>query len=95
VTDIARSKDFYENMLGLKVVSEMGGESVLFEAGNGTIVEISRTQGTVGAGHTEAGFTVHDLERVVAGLKERGVEFQHVDMVRAWPPSTASSRWVR
>lgn len=95
MTDIARSKDFYENMLGLKVVSEMGGESVLFEAGNGTIVEISRTQGTVGAGHTEAGFTVHDLERVVAGLKERGVEFQHVDMVRAWPPSTASSRWVR
>ena len=79
VTDIARSKDFYENTLGLKVANEMG-ESVFFEAGNGTSLEIYRTQGTVGAGHTEAGFTVHDLERVVAGLKERGVTFQDVDM---------------
>jgi catechol 2,3-dioxygenase-like lactoylglutathione lyase family enzyme len=80
VTDIARSKDFYENALGLRVVSEEAGHSVFFEAGNGTVLEINLTQGSVGAGHTEAGFTVPDLERVVAGLKERGVEFQDVDM---------------
>jgi len=80
VTDMAASRDFYQNKLGLKVVSEEAGRSVFFEAGNGTYLEMSLTQGSVGAGHTEAGFTVPDLERVVAGLKERGVEFQDVDL---------------
>ena len=80
VTDIARAKDFYENKLGLKVIGGEEGMSVFFEAGNGSTLEISFTQGMVGAGHTEASFHVPDLEPVVAALKERGVEFQDVDM---------------
>ena len=80
VTDIARAKDFYESTLGLRVIGEEAGMSVFFEAGNGTTLEISFTQGTVGAGHTEASFHVGDLEPIVAALKERGVEFQDVDM---------------
>lgn len=80
VTDVERARAFYSDVLGLALADEMPGESLHFRCGADTWLEVFRTRAGVGAGHTEAGFLVTGIEGLVAGLRERGVEFQDVDM---------------
>ena len=73
VTDLDRSKRFYQETLGLKFLWE-NPASVRFGCGHGTELSIFR-RGPSSADHTLSHFEVSDLESVVRGLEERGVAF--------------------
>jgi catechol 2,3-dioxygenase-like lactoylglutathione lyase family enzyme len=79
-SDLERARAFYSDVLGLGEVGTMEGESVHYECGAGTMLELYRTRAGVASGHTEAGWQVADIEAVVTGLRERGVEFEEYDL---------------
>ena len=73
VTDLDRSKQFYGETLGLKLLWE-NPVSARYSCGGGTELSIFR-RGPSLADHTLAHFEVTDVEGLVRGLEERGVEF--------------------
>ncbi len=79
-TDIKRSREFYENVLGLKK-SEMASpeDAALYECGNGTTLYVY-VRGESKAEHTLATFTVQALEQEVDELTKKGVKFEHYEM---------------
>jgi catechol 2,3-dioxygenase-like lactoylglutathione lyase family enzyme len=79
VKDLAAAKKFYEGVLGLKLASANEPEAVTFKSGSSrVIVYRSQYAGTNKA--TAINWTVgNDMEKVVRGLKEKGVAFEHYD----------------
>ena len=80
VTDLERAKAFYSDILGLELAAEVEGEGLHYQCGGGTQLEVYRTRVGVGAGHTEAGFQVDDIELLVTYLQQRGVVFEDYDL---------------
>lgn len=79
VRDIGVARDFYETKLGLKPIGEMSDEVQLFNSGNGTIeVYKSEYAGTNKA--TTMSWEVEDVDSEVAGLKDKGIVFEHYDL---------------
>lgn len=76
VTDMARSRKFYEEVLGLKMGSNFGDQWVEYHLGEGTFaittMNIGRTPGAKGA---VVGFEVADLAGFTKKLKEKSVKF--------------------
>ena len=81
VKDLAASKQFYANKLGLKQVGAEGQEAVEYQTGGGTKLLIYRSQY---AGHNDATgvtWTVTDnIRDVVRDLKSKGITFEHYDI---------------
>lgn len=77
-TDLATSKKFYTEKLGLSIKSEHSG-GVSFSAGGGTELYIYERPPSPAA-HTLAVFSVNDLESVVDGLSAKGVKFEQYDI---------------
>ena len=75
VTDISRSKAFYTEKLGLKLVAEADA-GITLEAGKGTQLFLYQ-RGPSKADHTLAAFDVDNLEEVVKELISNGVVFEH------------------
>jgi catechol 2,3-dioxygenase-like lactoylglutathione lyase family enzyme len=73
VTDLDRSRRFYEGTLGLTVLWDSPA-SVRFDCGGGTQLSIFR-RGPSNADHTLAHFEVGDIEAVVRELEGRDVTF--------------------
>ena len=74
-TDIAASRAFYHETLGLEIVSE-SEERLLFRCGAGTGLLISHsTIGTRDA-QTQVAWRVPDIHAAIADLRERGVTIQ-------------------
>jgi catechol 2,3-dioxygenase-like lactoylglutathione lyase family enzyme len=83
VSDVEASLRFYAETLGLELLERRDdlpeNREAELRAGDGTLLLYE----SVGAGksrHTVAGFRVADLDAVVAGLRERGVEFEEYDL---------------
>lgn len=76
VADMVRSKEFYENVLGLEVSSTFGDQWVEYDLGGNTFaitsMNIGRTPGAKGAA---VGFEVSDFEAFTKKLKEKSVKF--------------------
>ena len=77
--DLQRAKGFYQETLGLKVLSEDPTPGILFGAGNGTAIYLYQ-RGKTKADHTEAAFSVSDVEAEVKELKSKGVKFEEYDI---------------
>ena len=82
VSDLDAAVEFYEGVLGLRLVARRTdipeNPEAEFSAGEGRLAVYK----SVGAGrsrHTLAGFRVDDLEAAVASLRERGVVFEDYD----------------
>ena len=82
VSNVERAVDFYGGTLGLELQVRRDdlpeNREAEFRAGDGSLVVYE----SVGAGQsraTVAGFRVADLDSVVAGLRERGVQFEEYD----------------
>jgi catechol 2,3-dioxygenase-like lactoylglutathione lyase family enzyme len=83
VRDLARSREFYEGVLGLKSIArpDLGLPGVWYAAGDGEIHLIQTPAGmTVGAPPerltplaNHCAFEVDDYEKAVAALKQRGL----------------------
>jgi catechol 2,3-dioxygenase-like lactoylglutathione lyase family enzyme len=76
--DLAGTRRWYENVLGLTVLYE-DPVSVAYGSGDSQL-NVYETQAAGTAQHTLIGWVVDDLERVVDGLTAKGVGFEHYDM---------------
>ena len=83
--DVARLRQFYEG-LGFSVIEETVA-GVYFQAGDETMFAVTRQSGQASGTHTQFGFRVHGIERVVADLRSRGVTMETYEVPRT---STAS-----
>jgi predicted enzyme related to lactoylglutathione lyase len=76
VTDIKRSRSFYEDILGLKTTMiSSGGSWVEYDIGAGTFAIGAYPQWKPSADGTMVAFEVDDLDAEIARLKSRGVKF--------------------
>lgn len=76
--DLSRTRRWYEDVLGLSMVSE-DEAAVIYESG-GTQLNLYQTEAAGKAQHTLIGWSVDDIEAVVEELTAKGVGFEHYDM---------------
>ena len=80
VKDLAAARKFYEGTLGLKVLSAQGAEAVTYQSGVAKLI-VYRSQYAGSNKATAANFLVgKDIEKIVQGLADRGVPFEHYDI---------------
>ena len=80
VKDLAVARKFYEGSLGLQPVNTQGSEAVTYKSGSSRVI-VYRSQFAGSNKATAANWLVgKDLEKIVAGLAERGVSFEHYDL---------------
>ena len=72
--DFGKARSFYEGVLGLRFVKDDGFALVL--DANGIIVRVAKVPDFTPAQFTILGWEVSGIEKVVAALQERGVQFE-------------------
>jgi len=77
--DVARARRFFEDKLGFKANGEVEG-GVVYEFAQGTACFLYPTPNAGTSKASQAFWQVDDIEREVAELKKRGVEFEEYDM---------------
>jgi catechol 2,3-dioxygenase-like lactoylglutathione lyase family enzyme len=88
ISDPARAKAFYGDVLGLRFVSE-DGFAVVFDS-NGVTLRLSITPKPVLAPYTVLGWMVDDIEAKVKELSEHGVKFERY----SFPGQDAQGIWI-
>jgi len=73
----ARSRKFFEDRLGLKLVSE-DPFAIVFDA-NGTMLRVQKVQRVNAAPYTALGWQVKNIRIVIARLTAKGVRFEKFD----------------
>jgi len=76
--DLERARAFYSEKLGLDPVEERPG-GLKYQTADGVFV-LFQTMGRPSGEHTQMAFEVDDIDAVVGALRERGVEFEEVDL---------------
>jgi catechol 2,3-dioxygenase-like lactoylglutathione lyase family enzyme len=78
-TDLAAARDFYDDRLGLDILSESEA-AITFRCGGGT--QLSVTKSTTGTAdtQTQASWYVSDVRAEVAELRSRGVKVEDYDL---------------
>ena len=76
--DLERARRFYAEKLGLTPEIE-GTGGLFYRCGENTRFLLFPSQGAASGTHTQAGWTVDDIEAEVADLKVRGVVFEEYD----------------
>jgi catechol 2,3-dioxygenase-like lactoylglutathione lyase family enzyme len=79
VSDIERAKQFYGETLGLKTVDERA-DGVRYDGGGGTVLLVYPSGFAGTAQSTYMGFTVADVDKAVAELRDGGVVFEDYDL---------------
>lgn len=77
--DVSRARGFYEEKLGFKPKQETAG-GVVYGFGQGTACFLYPTPNAGTSQASQAFWQVEDIEREVAELKARGVNFEKYDM---------------
>lgn len=73
--DLARARDFYERLLGLRLSRDFGGTWIEYDLGDGTFAVSTMVEGvtpSADAGGSIA-FEVADVDGLVARLRDQGV----------------------
>lgn len=78
-TDLNRSREFYEQKVGLALSPETIPNHLLFEAGSGTTLLVYGRPSPSLADHTQVRFWSEDVSADVSELAGRGVEFDLVE----------------
>ena len=78
-TDLERSREFYEQKLGLTMSPETVPNHLLFEAGEGSTLLVYGRPSPNLADHTQVRFWCTDVAADVQELVRRGVEFDLVE----------------
>jgi catechol 2,3-dioxygenase-like lactoylglutathione lyase family enzyme len=73
-TDAARARNFYEDVLGLRLVADQAPFALVFDA-NGTMLRVTSVQAHSPAPFTVLGWDVESIEDTVEQLAANGVEF--------------------
>ncbi len=101
-TDLERSRDFYENRVGLRLSPDTIPNHLLFECGDGTTLLVYGRPAPSTADHTQVRFWSEDVAADVEALTARGVVFEEYDFpslktVRgvATTPGIGTSAWFK
>jgi predicted enzyme related to lactoylglutathione lyase len=78
-SDVARARRFYEDTLGFAPGAELSG-GVTYEFANGTACFLYPTPNAGTSRASQAFWDVDDIEREVADLKARGVQFERYEI---------------
>jgi len=78
-SDLARSQEFYEQVVGLTLSAETIPNHLLFESGDGTTLLVYGRPAPNKADHTQVRFWTDDAERDVRELADRGATFEDYD----------------
>lgn len=76
-TDLPRARQFYEGVLGLRVV-EQNDYACVCDA-HGTMLRITAVPEVAQPGYTVLGWRVTDITTAMSGLVEAGVSFRRYD----------------
>jgi catechol 2,3-dioxygenase-like lactoylglutathione lyase family enzyme len=80
VRDLAEAKRFYEGTLGLRQTGAREPEALTYEAGSAKLL-VYRSQYAGSNRATAATWLIgKDMEKVVEGLRQKGVDFEHYQM---------------
>lgn len=77
--DIARARDFYQNVLGLDAPEVMDDENLMYRCGNGTSFLLYKTDNAGTAKNTQMGWDTDNIEAEMEELRSRGVTFEEYD----------------
>ena len=77
--DVKRARRFYEEKVGLKPKQEIAG-GVVYEFGENTACFLYPTENAGTSRASQAFWQVDDIEREVAELRRRGVQFEEYDV---------------
>lgn len=101
-SDLDRSQQFYEQMVGLTLSAETIPNHLLFECGDGTTLLVYGRPAPNNADHTQVRFWTDDVESDVRELAERGVTFEDYDFETlktvnhvATTPGIGKSAWFK
>lgn len=83
--NLNEAKEFYENILGLKLASEEMG--LQFDLPGGASLFIYEKPDHQAATYTALNFVVSNIDEAVADLKDKGVAFEKYD----WGPDSGST----
>jgi lactoylglutathione lyase len=74
-SDLARSRDFYRDVLGLRVLQDLPKRPVRFELGADAVLSLHRKSDVLAVrpGSLQLGFVVKDVDEFVARCAARGV----------------------
>lgn len=78
-TDLERSREFYEEKVGLTLSPETVPNHLLFECGDGTTLLVYGRPAPSAADHTQVRFWSGDVDADVRALAARGVAFEDYD----------------
>jgi len=78
VANLAETRRFYEDKLGLEVEME-NSAGVFYRAGSSRMLLFTST-GKANGSHTQAGWRVNDLAAEVSALQTNGVKFEEYDL---------------
>jgi catechol 2,3-dioxygenase-like lactoylglutathione lyase family enzyme len=78
--NLDRTRDFYENKLGLSLSPETIKNHLIYECGNGTTLVIYGRGGGNKADHTQVRFWSTAIEADVKELLDKGVVFDEFDL---------------
>jgi catechol 2,3-dioxygenase-like lactoylglutathione lyase family enzyme len=99
--DLARSQEFYEQVVGLTLSVETIPNHLLFECGDGTLLVYGRPRPNT-ADHTQVRLWTDDVERDVGELESRGATFEDYDFPTlktvnhvATTPGIGKSAWFK
>jgi catechol 2,3-dioxygenase-like lactoylglutathione lyase family enzyme len=77
--DLERARRWYSEKLGLEPTAERPG-AYLYEMAAGGEFALFQSAGAASGAHTQMGWSVEDLDAVVADLRARGVEFEQYEI---------------
>jgi predicted enzyme related to lactoylglutathione lyase len=79
-TDLVRSQDFYERVVGLQLSPDSIKNHLVFDCADGTTLLVYGRPAPGLADHTQVRFWTQDVEADVAELAGRGVVFDEFDL---------------
>ena len=101
-TDLAKSKAFYEQKVGLRLSPETIDNHLVFECGAGTTLLVYGRGSPNQADHTQVRLWTNDVAADVRELKGRGVVFEEYDFPTfktvdsiATSPGIGKSAWFK
>ncbi|MDQ0075702.1 VOC family protein [Arthrobacter oryzae] len=77
--DIARARDFYQNVLGLDAPDVLDDQNLMYRCGNGTTFLLYQTDNAGTAKNTQMGWNTDNIEAEMEELRGRGVTFEEYD----------------
>ena len=79
VSDIARSKKFYRDILGLEIIDDSMGEVLVFRTGDTSLVVYASEKAGTNRANAVVWGVGDEIETITAALKNKGVTFERYE----------------